>query len=242
MKKFSRYIKKRWFLWLLIVAAGFIIWTARYDIADWFWTKVGNELPQDPRPAGMNDLQWCEKNYKDEMADISTKLGLPYEYLMALAVLECGGDKPAGNRFEKHVYNQLKKVRDGHREKYENIRQKDLLLLDDEGMKNLATSWGPFQLMGYKVIPMGLNITDIRDEEDAALFAAKWIKDEYGEYLAKKKWKDAFHIHNTGKRFPISGKSKTHNPYYVSNGIKHMKFFAKNSPFPVIKEGARKLE
>lgn len=242
MKKLSNYIKKRWFLWLLIVAFGFVLWINRYDIAEWVWTKLGKELPQDPRPAGLTDLQWCEQNYKDEMADISENLGLPYEYLMSLAVLECGGNKPAGNRFEKHVFNQLKKVRDGHREKYESIRQKDLIQLDDEGLKNLATSWGPFQLMGYKVIQMGLNIKDIRDEEDAALYGAKWIKDEYGNYLAKKKWKDAFHIHNTGKRFPISGRSKTHDPYYVSDGIKYMKYFEKNSPFPMIKQGTKRVE
>jgi len=187
--------------------------------------RLGIELPEDPRPAGVTDLQWCETNYKDEMLSIAQELDLPYEYLMALAVLECGGNKPAGHRFEKHIFNQLKQVRDGKRNKYENIRQENLAGLDDEGIKNLATSWGPFQLMGYKVIPMNLNITDIRDEEDAAFYAAKWIKEEYRHFLKKKKYKDAFHYHNTGKRFPLSGRSKTHDPYYVSDGIKYMKYF-----------------
>jgi|694.fasta_scaffold72345_4 hypothetical protein len=223
--KFLRYIKKRWQLWLTILLMGWLLYRFRYDVAEWVRNRLGIELPEDPRPAGITDLQWCENNYKEEMQSIAGKLDLPYEYLMALAVLECGGNKPAGHRFEKHVYNQLKDVRDGKRKKYENIRQEDLADLDDEGLKNLATSWGPFQLMGYKVIPMKLNIVDIREEEDAAFYAAKWIKEEYGHFLTKKKWKDAFHYHNTGKRFPLNGRSRTHNPYYVSDGVKYMKYF-----------------
>ena len=42
----------------------------------------------------------------------------------------------------------------------------------DDALKNLATSWGPFQLMGYQVIPLDLNIADIRGDE-AVLPAAR---------------------------------------------------------------------
>ncbi|HEY8405008.1 MAG TPA: hypothetical protein VIK71_10405 [Flavobacteriales bacterium] len=242
MKKLIRYIKKHWFLWLLLVIAGFMVWSIRFEIADWVRAKVGGELPVNPRPPGISDLQSCEQNYKSEMTEVALELGLPYEYLMALTVLECGGNKPAGNRFEKHVFNQLKKVRDGQREKYENIRQEHLKGLDDEELKNLATSWGPFQLMGYKVIPLGVNVAHLRNDRTGIPIAAKWIKEEYGHFLERGKWKDAFHFHNTGKRFPLNGKPKTHNPYYVSDGLKHMKYFAKNSPFPMIKEGGKKKE
>lgn len=225
MKKSFRYIKKRWQLWAVLCLLTFGLYRFRYDVAEWVRSRLGMELPEDPRPAGVTDLQWCEKNYKQEMLAIAAKLDLPYEYLMALAVLECGGEKPAGHRFEKHVFSQLKKVRDGKQRKLENIHPGDLAGMNDDGVKNLATSWGPFQLMGYKVIPMGLNIVDIRDEEDAAFYAAKWIKDEYGHFLKKKKWKDAFHYHNTGRRFPLNGRSRTHDPYYVSDGIRYMKYF-----------------
>ncbi|MBX7051851.1 MAG: hypothetical protein K1X54_07435 [Flavobacteriales bacterium] len=230
MKKITRYIRKRWQLWLAIALIGSLLYYFRYDVVDWCRDRFGFELPVDPRPAGVSDLQWCEKNYSEEMAEIAQEFDLPYEYLMALAVLECSGEKPAGNRFEKHIFNQLKKVRDGKQRKLENIKQKDLEQLDDEGLKNLATSWGPFQLMGYKVIPMGVNVADIRSEEQAAYLGAKWIKEEYGHFLRKKKWKDAFHYHNTGQRFPLSGRSKTHDPYYVSDGIKYMKYFEQHKP------------
>lgn len=230
MNRVLLYLKSKIILLSLILIVLGTGWYFRYDLVDWFRSVTGWKLPEDPRPAGVSDLQWCEKNYSEEMADIAKKYDLPYEYLMSLAVLECSGNKPAGNRFEKHVFNQLKKVRDGKQRKYENIHQEDLNGLDDEALKNLASSWGPFQLMGYKVIPLGLRISDISDEEEAAYHGAAWIKKEYGHFLARKKWKDAFHYHNTGKRFPLSGRSATHDPYYVSDGIKYMKHFEANNP------------
>ncbi len=228
MKRLFRHIKNRWLLWAVLLGCAIALYRYRYDVAEWVRSRLGIELPQDPRPAGVTDLQWAEANYKVEMQYIARKLDIPYEYLMSLTVLECGGNKPAGHRFEKHVFKQLQKVRDGKQKKFENIRQEHLAGMDDEGLKNLSTSWGPFQLMGYKVIPMGILIKDIRDEEDAAYYAAKWIKDEYGHFLKKKKWKDAFHYHNTGRRFPLTGRSRTHDPYYVSDGVKYLQYFEKH--------------
>lgn len=218
-------------IWIapLLIALG-VLFYFRYDVADWLWTKMGRNLPEDPRPAGVSDLQWAETNYSEEIKEISADVQVPYEYLMALVVLECSGNKPAGQRFEKGIFNSLKRVRDGRQKKYENIRPEALQNCDDECLTNLATSWGPFQLMGYKAIPLGLNVTDLRDEEEAARHAAAWIKKEYGHFLEKKKWKDAFHYHNTGDRFPLSGVSRTHDPYYVSDGVKYMKYFNQRVP------------
>ncbi len=226
-------LRKKWFIIASILVLCVVpLWRYRYEFADWVRDKLGMEMPEDPRPAGVNDLQWAETNYKEEIGELSSESGVPYEYLMALLVLECSGNKPAGNRFEKHIFNQLKKVKEGKQRKFENIKQKNLEYLDEDGLKNLATSWGPFQLMGYKVIPMGVSVNDIRNEDDAAMYGVQWIKGEYGHFLDKKKWKDAFHYHNTGQRFPLSGRSKTHDPYYVSDGLKYMKYFAQRSPNP----------
>jgi hypothetical protein len=81
--------------------------------------------------------------------------------------------------------------------------------------------------MGYKAIPLGVSISDLRHEDDAAEVGVRWIAQEYGHFLKKKKYKDAFHYHNTGQRFPLSGRPKTHSPYYVSDGLKYMKIFEK---------------
>jgi hypothetical protein len=217
-----------WLIPLLTLLGSLAVF--RYEVRDWLWAVMKWELPEDPRPAGVSDLEWASTNYSDEVTKLSNDLELPYEYLMALIVLECSGNKPAGHRFEKGVFSVLRKVKEGRSRKFENIRMESLQGCDDECLTNLATSWGPFQLMGYKVIPLGLDVDDIREEESAALHAAEWIKKEYGHFLKKKKWKDAFHYHNTGDRFPLSGRSRTHDPYYVSDGLKYMKHFNRNLP------------
>ena len=215
-----------------LLAGGLIIalaggWFFRYEIADSVRGVFGFQLPVDPRPAGISSLEWCEMNYREEVMDLSAEFELPYEYLMALIVLECDGNKPAGHRYEKSVFRQLQRVRDGTQRKFEDVHRRHLKQLSDDGLKNLATSWGPFQVMGYKVVGLGIKVEDLRDEDDAAFYGVQWIKKEYGHYLKKKKWKDAFHFHNTGRRFPLSGNSATHDPYYVSDGIKYMNWFAK---------------
>jgi hypothetical protein len=222
---FKNYIRTHW-KWLLPLVFGLaVLFWYRYDLAEFVRTRLGIELPENPRPFGVNDLQWCEQNYGEEMHLIADELELPYSYLMSLAVLECSGEKPAGHRFEQHVYRELVKVKEGKRRKYESVRKEHLESLSDDELRELASSWGPFQLMGYKIIALGVSIDDIRDEEVAAMEGAKWIQLEYGRFLNKKKWKDAFHIHNTGKRFPLSGRSQTHDPYYVSDGLRYMKYF-----------------
>ncbi|MDZ4822029.1 MAG: hypothetical protein SH856_01060 [Flavobacteriales bacterium] len=220
---------KRWLVFAFVLVGLYFSWRNRYDVAELIRSKLGLEMPQDPRPAGISNLEWCERNYSKEISELSEQFNLPYEYLMALIVLECGGNKPAGHRLEKHVLSKLKKVRNSKLRKLENVHHKHLKDCDDAALENLARSWGPFQLMGYKVIGLGVNVNDIREEEDAAYWGAKWIKNEYGHFLKKKKWKDAFHYHNTGDRFPLSGRSHTHDPYYVSNGLKYMKYFEKRN-------------
>ncbi len=200
----------------------------RYDIAEWTRKALGIVLPVNPRPIGVSTLQWCEHNYGEQVRQISEEMDLPYEYLMALAVLECSGEKPAGQRFEPHVFKELMKVKQGKRRKYQHVTQSDLEEMDEDEIRALATSWGPFQLMGYKVFEIDISIEDLSNDDDACYYGARWIKNEYGSFLKNSKWKDAFHIHNTGKRFPMNGRSQTHSPYYVSDGLKYMKYFSGN--------------
>ena len=157
-------------------------------------------------------------NYSDDVESAAVEFDLPYPYLMALIQLECGGRKPAGSRYEKHIFKRLKDVRDGNRESYESVTSKHLADASDAALKNLSTSWGPFQLMGYKCILLGVKIKDIRGEE-SVYYGAKWIDLAYGKRLRKGQYKDCFHIHNTGRAYPSNGRPTTHDPQYIPRGL-----------------------
>lgn len=219
--------KRRIVLLISLSTIGYITFHFRYEIVEWYRDIRGKELAQNPRPEGISTIEWAEMNYSEEMLVLSTKYDVPYAYLMALVVLECGGEKPAGHRYEPSIMKKLQKVKAGKIERLENIYAHHLNECDDGCLENLATSWGPFQLMGYKAIPMGVKISNLRHEDEAAEIGVRWIVQEYGHFLKKKKFKDAFHYHNAGQRFPLSGKPKTHSPYYVSDGLRYMKTFEK---------------
>lgn len=163
-------------------------------------------------------------NYSDEAAEAAMEFDLPYSYLMALIQLECGGQNPPGKRFERHVYRRLKDVRDGKRSEYSGITNKHISEASDEALKNLATSWGPFQLMGYQCILLDVKIKDIRGPR-SVYYGAKWINLAYGTRLRKEQFMDCFHIHNTGRPYPSTGVPKTHDPKYVPRGLAYMDRF-----------------
>jgi hypothetical protein len=225
MKSLKDWIGKYGKIVLPIILALSVAFYFRYDLAEYTRKALGIVLPENPKPIGVSTLEWCEQNYGEQIREISAEMELPHDYLMALAVLECSGEKPSGQRFERHVFNELMKVKEGKRKKYEMATREKLESLDEEEIRALATSWGPFQLMGYKVFELDISIEDLDNDEDACYQGARWIKKQYGRYLKKSKWKDAFHIHNTGKRFPLSGKPQTHDPYYVADGVRYMKYF-----------------
>lgn len=160
-------------------------------------------------------------NYGDDVLQWSEDMDLPYAYLMALIQLESGGRMPAGKRFEPHVYQRLLDVQSGQRPAYENLTPQDLADATDDALRNLATSWGPFQLMGYKCILLDVQIRDIRGEQ-AVRFGAEWINRTYGNRLRQGAFEDAFHIHNTGKAYPKNGPATTFHPDYVVRGLRLM--------------------
>lgn len=166
--------------------------------------------------------QKTEKNYGREIDALAKKFDLPAEYLKALIILESSGEKNIKPRFEAHVYRSLIKVREGKRMRYENITRSDLKNASNEAIRNLARSWGPFQIMGYKCIKLKINVNDLRSQE-ALYWGMVWIKHNYGDYLRKKKFKEAFRIHNTG-----SPTGRTFHSNYVKNGLKHIEYFQNN--------------
>ena len=169
-------------------------------------------------------LERTEKNYGNRADSVAQALDVNPYYLKALITLECSGRKDFQPRFEKHVFKHLQNVRDGKESNYGSIKKRTINGSSDAALRNLATSWGPFQLMGYQCIEMGLNVHDIRGNQ-ALYWGAVWMKKRYGRYLKKEKYKDAFHIHNTGQPYPKFGKPRTHDPKYVERGLNYILFF-----------------
>ena len=188
-----------------------------------FSYKYFNKAPLDLKIN--TSSQSVVNNYSNDVFKASIEFNIPYEYLMSLIQLECSGLKPAGERFEPHVYKQLKKVQVGSLKNYENVTASHLYDASDEAIRNLATSWGPFQLMGYKCILLDVKIRDIRGP-NGVHYGAQWINLTYGNRLRKSEYKHCFHLHNTGRPYPRTGLPTTHDPQYVQRGLSGLKRFS----------------
>lgn len=215
---------RQWTLFsvIFLLILSFFAWSAyrqsrRKSAMEKVETEKRHVLPQ---------LKMTTYNYGDEVKKYADECGLPREYFLALIVLECSGRKPSGERFEPHVYTKLKRLRSGEISRFENLRTRHVKNSSDAALRNLATSWGPFQLMGYKCISMGVNIADIRGA-NAVDHGVRWINENYGGKLKERSFKDAFHMHNTGQKFPVFGKPFTHDPLYVTKGMRYMDYFGK---------------
>jgi len=164
------------------------------------------------------------RNYGAQTLEASKKFDIPQEYLLALIALECSGRKIIPHRFEAHVYRKLKQVKTGELRSMEKVTHNGIKAMSDDAIKNLSRSWGPYQIMGYKVFEMGVKIEDLRGARSVVV-GASWIRKNYGEVLDNKHYKDAFHIHNTGSPYPSTGPPKTYNKNYIPKGMEYIQKF-----------------
>lgn len=169
-------------------------------------------------------LEAVNINYGKAIETEAKMYNLDPNYFKALCALECGGRKDIPSRFEKHIYRRLVRLKKGQINTYEDIKSSSISMLSDDGIKNLARSWGPFQIMGYKSVGLNCKVVNLRDK-NAIKYGIKWINKNYGNTLRNEKFKDAFHLHNTGRKFPSIGPSRTHDPEYVAKGLKFMQYF-----------------
>ena len=168
------------------------------------------------------------KNYKKSVDSLAVMFDLPPDFLMALIMLESSGRKKVPARYEARIYAKLKQVQDGKMSQFENIKKADLKGVKTKTLKKLASSHGPFQIMGYKKYILKIPLDSLTGKKNM-YYAVKWINMSYGELLRKRKYKDAFHFHNTGKPYPLIGKPFTHDPDYVTNGLMYQQYFEKVS-------------
>lgn len=166
----------------------------------------------------MNAVKKVERNYGAEIERICKELDAPADYFKALVLLECSAQNPPQSRYEPKVFESLKAVKDGKQKKYGNITQNDLERYSTHELTLLATSWGALQIMGYHVVKEGLTIDDLNGEKGLQI-SIQWCIATYGKYLEKGDYKNAFHIHNTGKEHPMFWQAKTYDPLYVDKGL-----------------------
>ncbi|MEA3452170.1 MAG: hypothetical protein U9Q83_09760 [Bacteroidota bacterium] len=167
----------------------------------------------------------ARKNYGKEVTKYSKKYSIPSAYMMSLIMLESSGREHIKPRFENHVYQKLLKLKKGEISRFENLTSNDLKGFSKNEIRDLAKSYGPFQIMGYKAISLGISVYDF-EGDNSIKYGALWINREYGDLLRNGKFMDAFHLHNTGRVYPKNGKPKTHNPNYVKNGMEFMRYFS----------------
>lgn len=175
-------------------------------------------------PYSQDILEKTYRNYGNSVRKSADKYDLPPEYLLSLIALECSGRKLVPHRFEPRVFDQLKKVRNGEIPMYDNVTTSDLKGLNNVYLKKLASSWGPFQLMGYKSFELNSSIKDINGPKSIEI-GIKWINNSYGRQLRDERYQDAFHIHNTGKKYPLIGPPRTYHKHYVPMGMRYMEAF-----------------
>lgn len=173
-------------------------------------------------------------HYGSDLKPLADAHQLDWSYLMALTVLECSGKRPCGTRFEPKRYRQLKQVRDGKRRQWDGVKRADLTGKSNAEIRSLATSWGPFQIMGYHTITMSkkgptVTVEDLTNHNALAV-GVRWVSDNYGATIRANRFQDAFHIHNTGRPYPKVGAPRTYDPNYVSNGLQFMEYFQTREP------------
>ncbi len=184
------------------------------------------------RPQSLTEKEAVEnllKNYGKRVKVLSKKFDVPASYLLALIMLESSGRKKVPARYEKNVYKKLLRVKQGKLKSFENITTKDLKKTSRRTLKKLSCSYGPFQIMGYKSFFLKIPLKKLTGKYNM-YYAVKWIKLTYGKSLKEKNYKDAFHIHNTGKKYPKIGRPTTHNPRYVQEGLRYERIFRHKSP------------
>ncbi|MCB0735311.1 MAG: hypothetical protein H6608_01145 [Flavobacteriales bacterium] len=164
------------------------------------------------------------ENYHSQIEPMAKKYDVAPEYLLALIALECSGRKIVPHRFEPHVFEKLDQLSRSKLPKMENVVYTDIKGMTVSELRDLASSWGPFQIMGYKCFDIDATIAQLKSAQNLEL-SVKWIAMSYGDLIRKGDYKNAFHVHNTGRKYPIIGPPRTYHQSYVPRGLKYVDEF-----------------
>jgi len=203
----------------------FVIYCIAFGIVSKFIYKEYEEIKIN-KLANKGGFPSAIKNYKKQVDSLAEEFNLPSHYLMSVIMLESSGRKNTPVRFEKKIYDQLLLLQKGKIDKFENLKPSDLKGVSKKSLKAFASSYGPFQIMGYKSFILKIPLESLKGKYNL-YYSIKWIDITYGDFVRNGDFQDAFHIHNAGEKFPEDGIPRTYDPDYVKNGLKYQEYFKK---------------
>ena len=144
---------------------------------------------------------------------------IPASYLAALISLE---SHPPGNRnsqrFESKIFQRLLELKKDGRS-FGGIPRSRVSDLTDSQLRELATSYGLTQIMGYHCLDMGCSIQDLSGDYHL-MWSVAYIRRHYLQKIKQKDWQACFRIHNTGKP-----EGTTHRNDYAEKGVLRMQYY-----------------
>lgn len=144
---------------------------------------------------------------------------IPPAYIAAIISLE---SHPPGNRnserFEPYIFERLRELRDDNRA-FGKIKREILLSMPDSRLRELATSYGLTQVMGYHCLDLGCSISDLRGPYHLQ-WSVEYMVRHYGAHARKRDWEACFRIHNTGRPY-----GQTSRKDYADVGQLRMRYY-----------------
>jgi hypothetical protein len=121
--------------------------------------------------------------------------------------------------------------------------QHDLAALADEALRELATSWGYTQIMGYHMIARAGTVRDLLDPPRHFRIALELLTEFIEEYQLDpaREFAEMFCCWNTGRPH-----GRTYDPRYVARGLARMELYGEMAappaslPSPAGKDAARR--
>jgi hypothetical protein len=100
----------------------------------------------------------------------------------------------------------------------------EIASLGDEVLRELSTSWGFTQIMGYHVLGRGARVRDLLDPAYHYRLAVELLAEFAHDYALDpgSEFEEMFRCWNTGQPY-----GKTYDPAYVANGLGRMGLYAR---------------
>lgn len=160
--------------------------------------------------------------FDKQIVEATTGTNIEPAFIAGLIGNEAGKDRQgnivrSASRFEKHVYNALRAVRDGGRPSYGGIRRSDIADASNLAIEALAHSYEATQIMGWHVVKnLHCTIADLRNPDKHFFYTVKLLQlNGYTRKISEDQMDREMREWNTGREG-----GKTYHANYVPNAQK----------------------